>query len=503
MNRHLHISLALLCLSAILTACGGAQRGGQGTSCPDYRAELSDDAQTRWGQCAAEGAYDAAQCRRALSDARSLAPDVIAAAQRCILTRGERSDGQIAAETLNTLVADEERGYSAVIGLDRAFSEEQHAGSFSSVITRRGENLIADHLGALSPETRLALVRTAFRWGLDDLASRGLPYIEDREALADVLAPYARQLDPRAPADETQRFALVVSGEWGADDVLYCYEGRTHACQQWTGTSPLSLLPLTTDRRTSSAVGRAAEQLSTAHDDPESVAGVTQFLSQPESPNGQRILEAMVRSIASPDVDDAYRRSLANATTAAMCSTENLPIHAARAGTGASDEAATEPWSVFIANCNEHWWQAEDRLRALAMGDLLKISSIVRGDIAASLHSELAGASCAQKTALIDRVHTWRPTLVPNGGQILVEIADAHPECASSLRSEIRELATDSGAHPEARLRAITYLAENGDPSLCSSIERASTWDSEATGVALGRNIESLRAAAVRACRGR
>lgn len=504
MNRRFNFAVfALLALAAVATACGGAQRSGQGATCPSYRAELDDAAQTRWAQCAEEGRYDVADCRRALSDVRSLTPDAVAAAQRCVLTLGERSDGQVAAETLNTLVADEQRGYSAVVGLDRAFSEERHAGSFSSVITRRGENLIADHLSALSPPTRLALVRTAFRWGLDDLASRGLHYIEDREALADVLAPYARQLDPRAPADETQRFALVVSGEWGADDVLYCYEGRTHACQQWTGTSPLSLLPLTTDRRTSSAVGRAAEQLSTAHEDPEAVAGVTQFLSQPESPNGQRILEAMVRSIASPDVDEAYRRSLANATTAAMCSTENLPIHAARAGTGAADEAATEPWSVFIANCNRQWWQAEDRLRAIAMGGLLKVSSTVSADITASLHSELADTTCEQKAALIDRVRTWRPSLVPNAGQLLVEIAGAHPECAPDLRSEIRALATDSGAHPEARLRAIAYLAENGDPSLCSNIQRATIWDAEATGVPLGRRVESLRAAAERACRTR
>lgn len=486
-----------------LSACGGAQRGAETSSCPTFRAELDEAAQARWAVCAEDGAYPIEDCQRALSSARSLTPEAVESAQRCVLRDSERMNGQLAAEALNQLVADDARGEAAVMGLGPHFREETHAASFSSVISTPGQHLIADHLGALDDATQLALVRMAFSWGLDVLASRGVPFIEDREALADVLAPYARQLDPRAPADETQRFALVVSGEWGADDVLYCYEGRTHACQQWTGTSPLSLLPLTTDRRTSSAVSRAAEQLSSAHDDPEAVAGVTQFLSQSQSPNGQRILQAMVRSIASPRVDEAYRRSLADATTAEMCSTEGLPLNAAYAGTGAQDEAADEPWSLFIANCNTTWWRAEDRMRALALGSQLHIHSGVREAIARDLHSELEEASCAQQSELLQRLSDWRASMVPMSGLVATEFATRHTSCAEAHAAAVRRVARDDGAHPEARLPAITYLARNGDTSSCSLITQAASWNAERTGTPVGRWVSDLRNEAERACAGR
>ena len=483
------------------TACGGRQ-SVDGGSCPRVREGMAPADQQRWATCVERNAPVATDsCREALGWSRGLTPVALEAAVRCVLSSGDRADGGAVASVFEGLAADRERAQAAARGLSPHFSAAVHGNTFAGTLSTTGERALGGALGVMEPAARDEVLDLALAQGLHTLVELGLPWLRARDEAPEAIAQYVQQLRDDQPLSEADRWALAASGRWTAEQIVACSERRVRGCTNWQGENPLALLPA--DRSTSrpaTTTARVMDQIGTAGADAAAVSGILGWISQPGTANRDGMLHAMIGNMLSDGVDRQVRMNIARSATPELCATDQLLARATRAG-AESVSNGDGVWATFVRGCAERHWAANELLVAVSLGSVLAVPAQLEQELRARLAERAQGVECSALEALGELVVTTQSSRNPLTGRLWVELARASSGCADRFTAAIRGVAGTSGAHPEARLAAIAWLAQRGDRSRCGDISAASSWDRDRSGVPLGARHADLVQQAQAACR--
>lgn len=493
-------SFSLLAAAASLSACGGAQKG-MTHGCPTVKDGASATSWDRWAACVDHGDLtNVDTCRSSMLYVQGMSVAALEASTRCVLSANARDDGRLVAEALNKVVTNDEKVAAIARGFAPNFRFDPHGSSFASVLSSHAEHALGRHLGAMPEATRNELIRTAFGWGLRDLAQASIPFISNPDMIRQQAETIANGAQGSRDLSPVERYALVVTGRWSANDIVACHEGQHRACRTASGENTLHLLAHdTTSRRTSIGASQVSGQLGKNGEDAETAGILLNWLAQPGTPNGEAILIGMRQGMADTRTDIHFRRSVALGANAALCSTEGF-TDVSRYAVLISP-TPTEPWSLFLDRCIDQFWTVEDLLRVAAHGGDIHANAGQRTAMDTKLKAELDAVDCSTLTQLGERVATWKTSRVPMNGIVWSELARLEPRCASSFSPKLKAVVSNSAAHPEARYAAIAALAANGDRSSCSQRTAVSAWDTERSGVPVGPATERRQREAQQACR--
>ena len=501
-GRFRQVALGLLAVgfaSLSLSACGAKQSGSG--SCPKIKEGISSGGWEQWAACANEGRIqDANVCRSALVYAQGMTPTAMEAATRCVLQAQSRDDGSLIGETLQRVATNRTSVAALARGLAPHYSHDVHGGRFASVVGESGERALGQQLEQIPAPTREELIRTAFAWGLRHLAQAGLGYIEDPSVYREEMETIARRAETSTSLSEVDRYTMVLTGRWGANQILDCHEGKNQACSD--GPSAETLRLLEHDRsasRSSVAAARVTGALGTLAADNRSVEIVLDWLSDPSTPNSSSMLDSLRNSVASTSASSEFRRTVAEGANAALCDSRSFPRAAQYAVS--SSRTPTNEWATFLSRCIDNFWRAEDFARVLATGYEINASEAQRAKIRSSLFSDLQSGTCGEVEALGTLVSTNHPARNAKEGIIWAEFSDLRRDCAAGFSGKLKQVAGNSEAHPEARLAAIAALAKNGDKSLCGQRSAAERWNADRTGIPVGRGVAVRLQEANNACR--
>lgn len=494
--------LTSLAFGALFASGCGAKQRTNGQNCASPREGMNATAWDQWAQCTEQSPASAPDnCRASLTYAQSMTPSALEAATRCILSAGVGADGLIIGTAIERVHTTDGRVQAIARGLAPHYRHSIHGQSFANGLRADGERAFSHHLGIIPDDTRNEVIRTAFAWGLRMVATAALPYIHDNELVADDAEAIAQAALGRSDITDLERFALVATGRWGAEEIINCGAGRHSACPDGGDLSHLRLLQHDTRRApTSVSSARVTEQLHRAQTDPEISAILVDWLARPATPNGQALLTNIRDGMASTGPSLAFRTATAQGANAALCDTEQF--NGARSiQRAAAPDAPTAPWLIFLTRCAGSIWTFEDILRIYAHGLDINATPEVRDIMDTRVRHEAEGATCDQVKALADRVNTWRADRIMTNAVVYGELYRVLPRCQATLRATVQTIARDSNAHPEARLAAIGALAEAGDRSQCGSVSSIRTTTVREGDTVRLRGAERRKEAVQRMCR--
>lgn len=458
----------------VASSCGSSQRGAE-DRCPTAREGLSSAQWDQWAGCAQTGVdVSPSDCRGAYVYAQAMSPLALEAATRCLLSSGESSDAGLVGETLQQVVTSDGRVESIARGLAPHYTNAKHGNAFAGALQQTGERALGFHIGKIEEPARTELIRTAFAWGLRTLAEASLPFISDPSVLARDAESLASSAEGRRNLTEVDRFALVATGRWGANEIITCKDGRHRACPDAGDVSHLRLLQH--DRqstRTSVGTSRVAEQLQSTITDPDISSIVLDWLADPSTPNNRAMMDSIRNGMASAETSMGFRMSTAQGANSLLCSPDGFEV--ARGIQTNASTTPTEPWLVFLNRCATQVWTFEEILRIYGHGRNINASPAVFEAMDARILESAENATCSQVKALADQVATWNTTRVPTMPVVYAELHRVLPSCQSTLKADVVRVARDTNAAPEARLASIAQLARSGDRSLCGSVSGIAT----------------------------
>lgn len=500
------LSAVVVASIAPISACG-AQNRGEDDQCEAIHSEMTAAEVEAEIGCYMTKPVElvAALCRDAGPWAASIGADALGAAVGCALSAAERSDGAWIAEILNVVAADGAKVDAVLAALAPSFSPDTHGNSFSAALTRAAQTAIGERLAGLDAALRADLVSIALGYDLRPLNDFAAPFIRELPADDPALAAYAESIldDGEAPGEDA-RWALAVSGEWSADDVVDCYRRRGEGCEQWDGESPLQLLDEVDEGEASSATATATLQIMRNDETDESdAAAIAAWMASSDYERRAELIVPLLNDLVDDDTPRAVRVAIAGAAREDMCDGEMLRRYLISAHRH-SPEAVSDPsapWSVFIAHCEATHWDTEDRASALAAGSWLTVGQDLVDVVRSSVASALAGGACDVDLELADAAYRALEGSTPMNGVIFSEIGSMRvSECGDVFASRILEVAESRDEHPEARLAAVLWLAERGDRSQCSRISSILDWEDPDYGEPVGARAEALAAEARSAC---
>lgn len=491
--------LALILAGSALSACG-ARQGGSG-NCPKVKEGISAGAWEEWASCVDDGRIaNPDVCRASLAYAQSMTPSAVESATRCVLKAQSRDDGSTIGEAIQRIASHPNLSAGFARGLAPHYSHDIHGGRFASSIGASGERALGQQLGQVPEATRNELLRTAFAWGLQDLAQAGLPYIQDPTLLQSEMETIAQRAQNSRNLSEVERFTLVTTGRWGANDILDCLEGKNRACPGGPTTETLQLLEHDrSPRRNSIAAARVTGTLADVASDNRSVQIVLDWIAAPTTPNSEALMSSLRTSVASTSASQAFRHKVADAANAELCSSTAFPSAAHYAVS--SSRTPTPEWTLFLNRCIQNFWRAEDFARVLATGYEINATDLQRVEIRRRLAESLQEGSCQQVEALGAQVASANHARNGKEGIIWAELSALRSDCAASFRAPLQAVVSNAQAHPEARLAGIAALAKQNDKSVCRQIESAQSWNAERTGIPVGRGVPIRLDEARAACR--
>lgn len=499
-NASFHGLLGLagvLSAALLFTACGAKQSGH---GCPTVKEGLSAGSWQNWAQCVDEGRIDDPDvCRSAMLYAQGMTPTALEAATRCALSAHNREDGSLVGNTLQRVATNDERSTALARGLAPHYTNATHGARLASALTNAGELALAKNLENIPAPTRDEVIRTAFAWGLNIISDASLPYIDASDEWADALQEMAQRAANARTLNAAERLSLVVTGQWDANNILDCAEGRVRGCENADVNEAAQLLRHDT-RSPRNSVGASRVMGTLVHENINhaSVELVLDWVSSPTTPNSQSLMASLRNSLASTTANAAFRMSLAEGANAELCNSVAFPQMASYAVS--SSREPTEAWSVFIDRCTS-LWAAEDLARVLSVGAESNINDTQRQALRNKLQTELEAGTCEQVQALGERVMSVRTTHAAKRGIVWAELSNARQDCAQSLQPKLQQTAESADAHPEARLSAIVALAEQGQRQSCQLRTPAQQWNADRQGIPLGRGVQPLVERANALCR--
>ena len=471
------LSTALLTLALAGTfaaGCGGTQHVASG-ACATPKEGMSASQWDQWAACVENReSKPVDDCRGAFVFAQSMTPAALEAATRCTLGASLASDGAVIGDALNRVQTNDGRVEAIARGLAPHYTNARYGSSLATSLNAGSERALGFHFGVIEEPARTELIRTAFGWGLRALAEASLPWITNPEILAEHAEVLGSSAGGRRDITDVDRFALVATGQWGAEQIIRCAEGRHRACPDNADASFLRLLQHDTRAdHTTVGTSRVMEQLQRTQTDPEISALLLDWLAAPTTPNRDAMIRSLRNNVASHTAPIEMRTSIAQGANAALCDTEEF--NRARGIQAAGSDAPTAPWLIFLERCAASVWTLEDLLRIYGHGRAIYASPAVLETMDARVVDATAGASCAQTKALADQVAQWHVDRIPTMPTVYAELHRLLPACQSVLQPEIARIAQDTAAAPEARFASIVELARSGDRAQCRQIARIPT----------------------------
>lgn len=476
-NRR-RLRLTLTPALTLVLACSASQEAGAGSAsdCADIAG--SDSVIESAAACHSE--FDAEPCRDAIDLVGTVGPSAVSAIATCVLSSGQRSDGQWLADAIATATTDDQ-----LIALGNqfgdAFDTRTHGITFSASLDEEASIAFGGVLGELEPEARDTVVSLALAYRMNPLADYAAPYAEGIAEDDRGVRVYAEQLAASGePLDEAERRVLIASGVWNAEDVLDCFSRDLPGCEDWEGESPLVTLAEEeeVDMGGGPAPNQALRLLRSGEIDPASATGLARIVGGAEYSNRASMMASMMLDMTDANFPIEIRRAIALGATEPMCTYESLQDYLLRAPTSDPDrfENADSPWPTFVRTCAEKHWNADDLLSAVSAGSWLGVPRDIYDGFASDLRAQSGGLSCDEYHAMGVVAYNRTPWLLMRGTAHVVVADIGGSACGSFLATYVEGIADSDDEHPEARLAAVGWLLEQGDDSRCSRIGSILDW---------------------------
>jgi hypothetical protein len=480
MKRTTKRTLGGLPLVLLLGACGSgtAVSTGDAGDCRPVTTGSSVAQIDRAAMCFAAAPDGTEGCRSVGQAAATASIDALTTASECVLTAQDRSDGAWIAGLLNDNSADGSRVLAILRTMETGFDESLHANSFAAALTQAGQNAVGRQLGEVSAELRTALVSIGLGYSLSGMIEYCIPYADLLPAGHPGFATLADNVDRADGLDQVELMALASSGRWSPQDLVECFDREERGCENWSGVSPLQMLPLTgstmdANPAPNNAIRRLGHDPSVNADD---AAAITEWLSTTEYEYAADSANQLVRLATFGEVSSSIRSAIASNASGPMCEGEMLRGFAMQvADHSVYGVEASHPWSVLLTTCSETQ-NGEDLVETMASGWTISLQQARYAVLATRLQTLLADVSCSDAVSLAQQIE-GQSTISSTIRMASVVVFDAVGErCMSDFESELESIVGDSSQHPDTRLAAGVALARNGNDAGCSRVTSIMNW---------------------------
>ncbi|MFT6395559.1 MAG: hypothetical protein ACJAYU_000301 [Bradymonadia bacterium] len=493
-TKRRRLRLTLIPALTLVLACGASQEAGAGSA--SDCAELAGSDAAIESAAACHAVFDAEPCRDAIDLVGTAGPAAVSAIAACVLSSGERSDGQWLADAIATATND---GQLIALGnqFGDTFETGTHGITFSASLDDEASIALGGVLADLEPEARDTIVSLALSYRMNPLAEYAAPYADDIADDDRGVRIYAEQLAASGdPLGEAERRVLIASGVWNAEDVLDCFSRELPGCQNWEGESPLVALAEEeeVDMGGGPAPNQALRLLRSGDIDPASATGLARIIGGAEYANRSNMMASMMLDMTDTNFPIEIRRAIALGATEPMCAYERLEDYLLRAPTSDPDRFENEnaPWPTFVRTCAEKHWNADDLLSAVSAGSWLGVPRDIYDGFSDDLRAQSGGLSCDEYHAMGVGAYNRTPWVLMRGTAHVVVAELGGENCQSFLGEYVEQMADSDGEHPEARLAAVSWLLEQGDDSRCPRISSILDWFHDGYGQGPGPWAETL-----------
>lgn len=482
-------------LLLLLGACGSGTSAttGDASDCRLVTAGSNAAQVDRAATCFA-AAPDGMEGCRSVGQAASVASiGALTAATECVFTAPERTDGAWVAGLLNDNASEPQRVLAILRAMESGFDESMHANSFSAALTLAGQSAVGRQLGEVSPQLRAALVSIGLGYSLTGLIEYCIPYADLLPAGHPGFETLADNVDRSDGLDQVELMALASSGRWSPQDLVDCYDRDERGCENWTGMSPLQMLPLTgptmeANPAPNNAIRRLGHDPNITDAD---AAAVTEWLANTEYEYAADVANQLVRLATFGDVSSSIRSAIAANAAGPMCEGQMLrgfALQVANHAVYGVDES--HPWSQLLTTCSQSQ-QSQDLVETLSAGWTISLQQARYAVLATRLQSLLAEVSCDDAASLAAEVR-GQSTISSTIRIASVVIFDAVGDrCFASFESELESIVGDSSQHPDTRLAAGVALARNGNNVACSRVSSIMNWREPELGYGPGARAEA------------
>ena len=469
---------------AVLSGCGGPQRGGASEACVAPSDARSASALTQDAACWRAGETSEASlaaCRLADTVATRLSPEAAADFAVCVVRAGERSDGAWLGNYLAQL--DSAAIVAVADAMGEVFDAQTQSNSLAATLDEAAQRAIAAALPTLRAESRQVFVSLASRYQLDPLIGSVGPYVRELDASDPGLAGFAEsQLAAGGSLSEDTMWAAAVSGVWTAEDLFNCHSGADERCASWSGASPILLMgePGVAPGR-STDPQRAVEMISGGAASAEEAGALTRFVTNASYANRGGMLNFLIGQMTDPRIDEAVRVAIATNASEEMCAMGMVleTMLRARADVGILEDAM-KPWPQFLAHCDATYWAPSSMGSAVASGSMLGAPLEMYEGFRSRVASAFSEASCEEALSAADAFAAEVGNRAAQRGLIYVVLSEATgARCDETFRPAITSLSRRDGEHPESRILALAWREARGDGSACSEIDAAMNWYDE------------------------
>jgi len=501
-------AVLVVAIAGTMGACGGAQsRDAIPTTCTGLDSTMASDRMERMVACYAQKDPQevAAMCRDAAAYHASLSSEAIRVVTECTLAAQVRGDGAWLAGVLADVRDRPDALNGIVAAMDDHFDVRAHSNSFAAAIGRDAQTAVGERLEQMSEPLRRQMVSLGFAYNLDPLRDFALPHLRELDPGDPAIAAYAESLNIRpGEVGEEDRWVLVASGRWTADDVLQCFRGEQRGCEDWDGESPLDLLELTPDEmEINPGPNRALQMIERQDVSNDEISSIARWIGRTRFDTQDHAVGMLLMMLTDIDRDEAQRAAIARGATGSLCDMSRLPDYVHRVYGSARDQADNpqSPWALFVATCAQEWGPFE-LFAALGFGSRFTVPESVRSDLRDLLDAATDDdRSCETLRRYADDAYAHLEYHAARG-LIYVEAARLGGEsCDGTFRGRVAEIARDRAAHPDARLAAVAYALDMNDSSLCGEIEGSMNWREEESGMGPGPRAESLASTLRSRCR--
>jgi len=390
-----------------------------------------------------------------------------------------------------------------------SFDTSVHGVTWASTLEEDAQRAIGEALESIDPGARRTLVSLVLAYRVDPLMRYCGPYAGALDGDDPGVIAYAEQIaEATEPLGEFERELLVNTGTWSTQDVIDCFNRNKPGCESWDGKSPLSVLA----EITSVAMGEAATPASALRllrsdgIDAGSAQGLAAAIGGAEYANRSAIMGSMMLDMTASNFPRAIRVAIASAATGPMCEYDTLRDYFLRAQTSDPDrfDDPGAPWPTFVRNCAERHWDREDLVRALSAGSWLGVPREHRDDLMTQLlHwgiDEQGAPTCEALSALGQRAYDGTPWVLMRGIAHTLVAEIGGERCRDTLRGAVEDVLGSAEEHPEARLRAASWLLAQGSRAGCGQIDAIMDWHHEGYDQGAGAWAESQALALRQAC---